>query len=91
MSEEHKSLKQIIDYRIEKLFKLKEAGVEPYPQKFSPNHFSQNIIDNFNELENKDVILAGRIMSIRKMGKASFFHLQDKFGKIQHIVWMKNI
>lgn len=83
MSEEHKSLKQIIDYRIEKLFKLKEAGVEPYPQKFTPNEFSQNIIDNFNELENKDVILAGRIMSIRKMGKASFFHLQDQFGKIQ--------
>ena len=44
MSEEHKSLKQIIDYRIEKLFKLKEAGVELYPQKFTPNHFSQNIM-----------------------------------------------
>ena len=83
MSEEHKSLKQIIDYRIEKLAKLKEAGVEPYPQNFTPDYFSQNIIDNFNELENKDVILAGRIMSIRKMGKASFFHLQDQFGKIQ--------
>ena len=83
MSEEHKSLKQIIDYRIEKLSKLKEAGVEPYPQNFTPDYFSQNIIDNFNELENKDVILAGRIMSIRKMGKASFFHLQDQLGKIQ--------
>ena len=83
MSEEHKSLKQIIDYRIEKLSKLKEAGVEPYPQNFTPDNFSQNIIDNFNELENKDVILAGRIMSIRKMGKASFFHLQDQLGKIQ--------
>ena len=83
MSEEHKSLKQIIDYRKEKLFKLKEAGVEPYPQKFTPNYYSQSIIDNFNDLENKDVILAGRIMSIRKMGKASFFHLQDQLGKIQ--------
>ena len=83
MSEEHKSLKQIIDYRKEKLSKLKEAGVEPYPQNFTPDNFSQNIIDNFNELENKDVILAGRIMSIRKMGKASFFHLQDQLGKIQ--------
>ena len=83
MSEEHKSLKQIIDYRKEKLFKLKEAGVEPYPQKFTPNYYSQSIIDNFNDLENKDVILAGRIMSIRKMGKASFFHLQDQSGKIQ--------
>ena len=38
MSEEHKSLKQIIDYRIDKLSKLKEAGVDPYPQKFTPNY-----------------------------------------------------
>ena len=47
MSEEHKSLKQIIDFRKEKLFKLKESGIDPYPQKFAPNHFSQDIIYNF--------------------------------------------
>lgn len=83
MSEEHKSLKQIIDYRKEKLLKIKESGIDPFPQKFTPNHFSKDIIHNFDKLQNKDVILAGRIMSIRKMGKASFFHLQDQFGKIQ--------
>ena len=73
MSEEHKSLKQIIDYRKEKLLKIKESGIDPFPQKFTPNHFSKDIIHNFDKLQNKDVILAGRIMSIRKMGKASFF------------------
>ena len=83
MSEEHKSLKQIIDFRMEKLFKLKENGIDPYPQKFTPDHFSKDILNNFNEFENKEVIVAGRIMSIRKMGKASFFHLQDQFRKIQ--------
>ena len=83
MSEEHKSLKQIIDYRKEKLFKLKESGIDPYPQKFTPNEFSNNIIQNFNQYNNKNIIVAGRIMSIRKMGKASFFHLQDQLGKIQ--------
>ena len=83
MSEQHKSLKQIIDYRKEKLLKIKESGIDPFPQKFTPNHFSKDIIHNFDKLQNKDVILAGRIMSIRKMGKASFFHLQDQFGKIQ--------
>jgi len=83
MSEEHRSLKQIIDYRKEKLFKLKESGIDPYPQKFTPNEFSNNIIQNFNQYNNKNIIVAGRIMSIRKMGKASFFHLQDQLGKIQ--------
>ena len=91
MSEEHKSLNQIIDYRKEKLSKLKEAGIDPYPQKFTPNQFSREIINNFENFQDKDVIIAGRIMSIRKMGKASFFHLQDQFGKIQAFIKRDNI
>ncbi|MBT4150189.1 MAG: lysine--tRNA ligase [Candidatus Marinimicrobia bacterium] len=91
MSEEHKSLNQIIDYRKEKLSKLKEAGINPYPQKFTPNQFSREIINNFENFQDKDVIIAGRIMSIRKMGKASFFHLQDQFGKIQAFIKRDNI
>ena len=59
MSEEHKSLKQIIDYRIEKLSKLKEAGVEPYPQNFTPDHFSQNIIDSYLIHQNNTITLRG--------------------------------
>ena len=83
MSDEHKSLNQIIDFRKEKLTKLREAGVEPYPQKYEPTHFSVDILGDFDNLEKKDVTIAGRIMSMRKMGKASFFHIQDQQGKIQ--------
>ena len=77
MSEEHKSLNQIIEFRKEKLSKLREAGVDPYPQKYEPTHFSNDILNDFKNLEKQNVNIAGRIMSIRKMGKASFFHIQD--------------
>ena len=83
MSDENKSLKQIIDFRKEKLAKLREAGIEPYPHKYDPTHFSADILNDFNKLEKRDVNIAGRVMSIRKMGKASFFHIQDLKGKIQ--------
>ncbi len=83
MSEDHKSLKQIIDFRKEKLQKLIDGGVDPYPQKYEPTHFSIDILNDFKNLENNDVNVAGRIMSLRKMGKASFFHIQDGKGKIQ--------
>ncbi len=83
MSDEQKSLNQIIDFRKEKLTKLREAGVEPYPQKYEPTHFSADILTDFDNLEKKDVDIAGRIMSMRKMGKASFFHIKDLKGKIQ--------
>ena len=83
MSDDHKSLNQIIDFRKEKLTKLREAGVEPYPQKYEPTHFSADIFGDFDNLEKQDVTIAGRIMSMRKMGKASFFHIQDQKGKIQ--------
>ena len=86
MSEEHKSLNQIIEFRKEKLSKLREAGVDPYPQKYEPTHFSNDILNDFKNLEKQNVNIAGRIMSIRKMGKASFFHIQDTKGKIQAFI-----
>ena len=51
MSDENKSLKQIIDFRKEKLAKLREAGIEPYPHKYDPTHFSADILNDFNKLE----------------------------------------
>jgi len=83
MSEEHTSLKQIIKFRMEKLQKLRDSGVNPYPYFFKQSHYSGEIRENFDSLENKDVTIAGRIMSIRKMGKASFCHIQDGAGRIQ--------
>ena len=83
MSEENKSLSQIIGYRIDKLNKLREMGFDPFPYRFDPNHKSTEILNNFKKLEKKDVCIAGRIMALRKMGKASFMQLMDDKGQIQ--------
>ncbi|MCC6720894.1 MAG: lysine--tRNA ligase [Bacteroidia bacterium] len=72
--------------RREKLSKLREMGIEPYPADlFETNTTSKDILENFNnEIKNFDnVKIAGRIMSIRVMGKASFAVLQDFEGRIQ--------
>ncbi len=74
---------QLIVQRIEKLEKIKELGFRPFEYKFDKTHGTQEIIDNFAELEEKDVKVAGRIMSNRRMGKAAFFHIQDDRGRIQ--------
>ncbi|MDB9712501.1 lysine--tRNA ligase [Flavobacteriaceae bacterium] len=68
--------------RREKLEKLVSLGINPYPAELFPvNHTSKDIIENFKE--HNDVIIAGRLMSRRIQGKASFAELQDKDGKIQ--------
>mgnify|MGYP002725509105 CR=1 FL=1 len=83
MSEEKKNLSEIMKFRMEKLDSLREAGVEPYPHKFAPTHQSAAIHDDFADLDGKQVVVAGRIMTVRKMGKASFFNIQDEAGRIQ--------
>jgi lysyl-tRNA synthetase class 2 len=68
--------------RREKLDKLRELGINPYPANLFPvNHTSKQVKDNFEE--GKKVIVAGRIMSFRIQGKASFAELQDSEGRIQ--------
>ena len=86
MSDQHKSLKQIMAFRLEKLDTLRKAGVDPYPVKFNPSHFSESIKTNYDELEGQSVKIAGRIMAIRKMGKASFAQIMDCEGKIQFFI-----
>ena len=83
MSTEKQSLKEIINFRMQKLERLREDGVDPFPHNFKPTNYSNEIKDQFKVLENKDVIVAGRIMAMRKMGKASFFHIEDSDGRIQ--------
>ena len=78
--------------RLEELTAFEEAGVNPYPYSYERTHSANDIKSNFNpeKPENFDnVAIAGRIMSIRRMGKASFFHLADQSGKIQ-IYFKKN-
>jgi len=68
--------------RREKLHKLRELGINPYPANLYPvNHNSKQVKDHFEE--GKQVIVAGRLMSIRVQGKASFAQLQDSEGRIQ--------
>ena len=83
MSDEHKSLQQIIDFRLEKLSKLQKGGVNPYPTNYKPTHKSESILSNYTEFEGETVKVAGRIMVIRKMGKVSFFQIMDSEGRIQ--------
>ncbi|HID19568.1 MAG TPA: lysine--tRNA ligase, partial [Methanophagales archaeon] len=74
---------QLIQIRREKLNKIREMGVDPYPSFFELTHKSVQIIENFDELEEQEASIAGRIMSLRLMGKAAFCHIQDDQGRIQ--------
>ena len=79
MIEKNNSIRQLIDFRLEKLNKLKKLGIDPYPHKYNPTHKSIEIISSFDDLENQTVCIAGRIMALRKMGKASFIHVSGFF------------
>jgi lysyl-tRNA synthetase class 2 len=77
-------LKQILQIRRDKLAELQEAGENPFEvTKFDQEYHTADIINNFDEMDGKSATLAGRLMSKRVMGKASFFDLRDKEGKIQ--------
>ena len=70
--------------RREKLVQLQEAGKDPFDvYKVNRTHSSQQVKDNFEELEGKDVTVAGRIMSKRGQGKVVFSDIHDRDGKIQ--------
>ena len=85
--EQELDMNQLMKVRREKLQKLQEEGKNPFEiTKFNRTHTSKQIKDNYEELEGKDVTVAGRIMAKRIMGKASFCHIQDSEGKIQSYV-----
>ena len=83
MSDEKKSLKQIMAFRKEKLSKIKDNGINPYPVNFSPKDSTKIILSDYKSWEGKDVTIAGRIMALRKMGKVSFSQIMDSGGRIQ--------
>ncbi|MEG0189752.1 MAG: amino acid--tRNA ligase-related protein, partial [Lachnospiraceae bacterium] len=92
MSEQQKNaqepdLNQLRKVRREKLAELQENGKNPFEiMKYQASHHSKDIKDDFAELEGKEVSVAGRIMSKRVMGKASFCNIQDLKGNIQSYV-----
>ena len=70
--------------RRESLQKLRDLGIDPYPAaRFDVNSTSKQIKENYKEGEELEVVIAGRLMSRRIMGKASFAELQDTDGRIQ--------
>ncbi len=73
----------LIKRRYEELEELKNKGIETFAYSFDTDTYSEDIKNNFENYENKDVRLAGRIMTIRRMGKASFAHIMDQKGRIQ--------
>ncbi len=80
-------INQLLKVRREKLAALQEAGKDPFKiTKFDVTHHSRDIKEHFEELEGKSVTVAGRIMSKRVMGKASFCNVQDLKGNIQSYV-----
>lgn len=69
--------------RHEKLNQITELGFNPYPYAYERTHFAGEIVNIFDSYENKPVSIAGRIMAIRKHGKAAFCHIMDSTGRIQ--------
>ncbi|MBW2967346.1 lysine--tRNA ligase [Candidatus Woesearchaeota archaeon] len=79
---------RLIKERIDKLKALREAGIDPYPYSFDKTHHAKEITERYSDLKPEDktndkVAVAGRIMQLRRMGKATFMHIQDETGRLQ--------
>ncbi len=85
-------INELLKIRRDKLADLQAAGRDPFViTKFDVTHHSSDVLENYDELEGKTVTVAGRMMSKRIMGKASFCHIQDLKGSIQAYVARDNI
>ncbi|MDE6181879.1 MAG: lysine--tRNA ligase [Eubacteriales bacterium] len=84
---EQKQINELLQIRRDKLKELQEKGKDPFQiVKAELTHHSKEIKENFEQHEGKEVSIAGRIMSKRVMGKASFCDIQDRDGRIQSYV-----
>ncbi len=87
MEQENSLIKQ----RLEKLEAIKKLGFNPYPHSYNQTHHTDEILNKYSKLKKEEktkdkVSVAGRIMTLRMMGKASFGHLQDQSGKMQFYI-----
>ena len=84
MADNNQDINQLLKVRREKLAELQEQGNDPFTiTKYDVTAHTQQIKDNYEQFEGKDVSIAGRMMSKRVMGKASFCNIQDRDGNIQ--------
>ena len=89
---QEQDLNQLLKVRREKLAALQEAGKDPFQiTKYDVTHHSTDIKENFEQLQGSTVRIAGRMMSRRIMGKASFSHISDRSGLIQVYVTRQDI
>ena len=92
MENEDLDFNHLMQVRREKLKELQETGKDPFEiTEYDRTELSKQIKDNYEEYENKDVSVAGRIMAKRIMGKASFCTIQDSTGKIQSYVSINDL
>ena len=77
------TLKELRDERLRKLEELKKLGINPYPATAHRSHTSKQVVDDFDDLENTDVTITGRITGIRKFGQLAFIVLRDMSGSVQ--------
>ena len=89
---DEQEMNRLMQVRLEKLKELQAEGKDPFEiTKYDRTEFSQDIKDNYETYEGKDVSVAGRIMAKRIMGKASFCTIQDSKGRIQSYVSINDL
>ena len=93
MTEEITKIQELVNIRIEKLEKLREAGLDPYPHNYSfDNTIEKLIADEKNLIDSEEIVsIVGRIVSLRQMGKALFIHIQGKEDRLQCYISNKNM
>ncbi|HEY1063877.1 MAG TPA: lysine--tRNA ligase [Candidatus Saccharimonadales bacterium] len=77
------TLKELRDERLRKLEELKNLGINPYPASSTRSHVVGEVIADFDQLENTEVSVVGRIVNIRKFGKIAFIVIKDETGEVQ--------
>ena len=77
------TLQDYRDERLRKLSELRDLGVDPYPAESHRTHMTNDVVQKFDELEGQTVVVAGRILGLRKFGKLAFIVLRDKSGQVQ--------
>lgn len=77
------TLKDFRDERLKKLAELKKLGINPYPAKSRRTHKTAEILSGFEKLQDQKVVVTGRIIAIRKMGKLAFIVVKDASGQLQ--------
>src|SRR3712207_1007283 len=92
VNKEEREFNQLIQERRQKFFDLQAAGKDPFDvYKVNRTHTSQQVKENYDELEGKEVTVAGRLMSKRVHGKAGFSDIHDRYGKIQLYIKINDV